>query len=151
MTKRNLIIVDLDGTICDEMWRNSLAREKQWDEYHEGLVDDPPFGDTTRLVAAIFDAVQDVRIIGVTSRPEKWRQRTAEWLINHNVPLDLVLMRPNSDLRPAAEVKIDLMAAEFGDDWPDQVWFAMDDNQSVVKAFENKGVTTFMVSARSGE
>ena len=151
MTKRNLVLVDLDGTISDETWRNDLARDKRWEEYHEGLGDDPPFTDTIRLVRALFDAQDDVRLIGVTARPEKWRQRTAEWLIEQDVPLDLVLMRPNSDLRPAGEVKIDLLVAEFGDDWADQVWFAMDDNQHVVKALENKNVTVFSVSARSGK
>ena len=151
MTKRNLVIVDLDGTISDETWRNNLAREKQWGDYHEGLGDDEPFVDVIRLIRQLFDSMDNISLIGVTGRPEKWRQRTGEWLINQDVPLDLILMRPNNDLRPASEVKMDLMREQFGDDWADQVWFVMDDNQHVIKAFEQKGVTSFLVSARSGK
>lgn len=103
-------IVDVDGTLCDvssitylvDPERNNGKRD--FDKFHEMSAGCPPIEQT-------IDDLQQVRtdenvvIIALTGRQEKFRYLTSWWLQTHDVPYDMLLMRPNGDFRADTIVK----------------------------------------------
>jgi hypothetical protein len=100
MTDR-IIFVDIDHTLAYSAWRDGM--QDDWDVYHSLSEHDNP-------VIAMINLISSLRfagwyIIGVTGRPEKWRQMTLLWCIRYNVMIDLLMMRADDDFRPTAEFK----------------------------------------------
>jgi len=146
--QRNIILVDLDDTVSAS-WRREHLIADSWDAFHADLVNDEPIWDIVRLINCISDAGSTV-IIGLTARPEKWRRITQDWLLKHGVNLDDLLMRPDEDYRPSAQVKVDLVAEMCGgaDAIKDKIALVIDDRDDVLKAFAALGVTTLHINAR---
>lgn len=78
----DIIVCDLDGTLCDIRHRQHLAQAGAWDEFHDGLEQDTP----RRGVAALLSACcvhGKPQIVFLTGRPEQYRTRTAVWIETH--------------------------------------------------------------------
>lgn len=144
---RKLILVDLDHTISDAFHRDEMIGVTDWDTYHSRLIEDDPCHDFLDLLQS-FNGL--FKIVGLTSRPEKWRSLTMKWLAGHKVMLDDIWMRPNHDYRPAHEVKLSLCREKIGDDWKDRILFLIDDNEKVVAAFREEGVGCLQVFNKRG-
>ena len=149
---RRTILVDLDDT-CSAAHRREHLIADSWDAFHADLANDEPIFDMVRLLQAIPSAEggDGIVIVGATARPEKWRQATIEWLARHNVPLDVVLMRPADDFRKSSEVKVDMACAHFGcgpDELKEHILMVIDDNEHIIKAFAGLGVTALQIYAR---
>lgn len=143
---RKTILVDIDHTISNSFWRDSMMGNRDWDAYHSASVDDKPIPDTIDMLCAL--QVQGYKIIGITARPEKWRDLTMKWLIRHLVCMDELLMRPDDSFRPAPEIKMELVAKRFGDNLCEEVAFIMDDRDDIATAFKGCGITVLQVHAR---
>jgi hypothetical protein len=117
-----------------------------WDEYHCGLVDDPPAIDVVGIVNALYASAYN--IVGLTARPERWRRHTNEWLIKHNVMIEDVLMRPNEDYSIAPESKMKLVEKRFGVDFQNEVAVLLDDRDDICDLFRARGITVMRVSNR---
>lgn len=147
---KRVVICDVDNTIANVAWRESYIAEG-WDVYHALATNDKPFEDIVNLLKALDQA--SYYIIGVTSRPEKWRKLTMEWLIKYEIPMHDLWMRPPDDFRGAHELKIDLINRNMKDP-TSQISFVLEDREDVVSAFRALGITTLQVSAHdrcSGE
>lgn len=160
MTDRRFIVVDLDDTVCQSWRREHLIESGGWDDFHADLVNDEPIADMARLIRLLSwanayksggpDNYEPSPVIALTARPERWRAATLAWLAKHDVPVDIVLMRPIQDYRKSPEVKIALLAEFFGavEAIKDNVAMVIDDREDVCKAFAGLGVTTLLIYAR---
>ena len=148
-----IIVVDLDGTLCDSAHRDHFAKAKQWEEFHQAAKDDRPREDVAFFlrILARRSILDEILLVACTGRNEKYRQPTLEWLIKHDLAVfDTLLMRPDGDWRPDVEMKPALLA-EFvergaivsGD--KAEVAFILEDRDKVVEAWRNLGYCCWQV------
>lgn len=146
------VLFDIDHTLSDANWRNHMLPAcyalggTWWDDYHRASGVDSPCDDVIQLVNNFRHC--DHPVIGITARPGKFRTLTRNWLQMHKVNLDELLMRPDEDFRPSAELKLALARERFGERISDEVLFIIDDHPEVVKAFQAAGVTALQVHGR---
>lgn len=141
-----VIIVDLDGTLCDHNHRVHLAQAGQWDEYHFGIPDDPPNSDVVSLVNYLAEKYY---ILVVTGRMEYCRNMTTKWLLKHNVIVDEIIMRPNDDYSKAKDLKIKLLEEYFGskENVISNVEVVLEDTDNVVGELRSYGLNVWQVRA----
>ena len=146
---KDIILIDIDHTLTDAFWRDEMIGIAPWDVYHtEGIHDDPAH-DMIKLLSLVDGS--DIKFVGLTSRPEKFRQLTMEWMVKNNVMiLDDILMRPNNNFKPAHEVKIFLCEETYGPEWQNRILCLIDDNDRVIEAFRGQGVTCLQIYNRRG-
>ena len=147
MPKKHIVLVDIDHTISNAARRDELIKDinTDWDEYHAAAIDDEPVTAIADIIKALY--LDSYRIIGLTARPRKWEGLTTTWCARHHIPVEHFLMREDDDYRPAAELKVALAKAHFGDALPDVVALVLDDRADVLERFAALGVTTLKVTA----
>ena len=123
-----LFVIDMDGTLCNAKHREHLAQAKCWDEFHAGLADDEPNQDVLYFLQMLMK--QEHSFIFLTGRNEAYRNQTVQWLIKHDVYADDLLMRPDGNFQPDAEIKPYLLRQ-----WLD---YAGSDSTSVVAILEDR-------------
>jgi phosphoglycolate phosphatase-like HAD superfamily hydrolase len=141
---RDIIVVDLDGTLCNCEHRVHLAREKKWDEFHSLLSRDKINVGAAAAIIAL--AAAKLNPIIVTGRPEKFKEQTVEWLQRYHVAwfFSQIIMRPDNDFSPDAELKLRLV-----EPFKDQILLALEDRDRVVSAFRKAGIQTWQVQEGS--
>lgn len=112
-----LAVIDLDGTLFDERHRNHLAKEGNWDNYHQAHKHDKVFEEMLDFVQKLHVTHE---IIFLTGRTENHRESSVKQLANLKIHSHDFIMRQVDDLRPSAEYKskamqsiIDEMAEEY--------------------------------------
>lgn len=146
---KNIILVDIDHTVSDAFWRDPMIGVASWDLYHAESINDEPAQDMVDLIKTMI-ANTCFEFYGLTSRPEKFRNLTTQWLLKNNIAFNDLLMRPNDDFRPAGDVKLTLCEKHFGVEWRDKVLMMIDDNDKVIEAFKGEGITCLQVFNRRG-
>ena len=148
MIRRSTILVDLDHTIFASWPRDGLiGGEGGWDAYHAASVDDDVIDDVAHLVNSLWKS--GWKIIGLTARPEKWRNISMQKLVRHEVAMDELLMRPDEAFHPAPEIKVQLAQERFpGETLKQNVAFLLEDRADVCEAFHALGITTLQVKGR---
>ncbi len=106
------VIFGLDGTLADTTHRVHLAQAGDWLAYRAGELDDTPIPDVADFLR---DIQGSVRTLVVTSREEKSRQDTLEWLNRHHLYPDQLDMRPRGNRMRVPELKSFLLHERFGD------------------------------------
>jgi phosphoglycolate phosphatase-like HAD superfamily hydrolase len=153
MKKRNVVLFDLDHTLMDASRRDHMIPEAmhtgRWDAYHASSAEDEMALDAVELLEAMHYA--GYNIIGLTARPEKWRTISEERLKKANIwhLFDDLLMRPDDEYRPSAQLKIELAERRFGSEISESVLFIIDDHPEVCDAFQKAGVTALQIKGRS--
>jgi FMN phosphatase YigB (HAD superfamily) len=136
------VIFDIDGTIADCSHRIQFAQTKQWEEFHKRCLEDPVIVNVADLMCSCnFYS----RVILLTGRPEKYRHLTKEWLSTTKLELfyEELIMRPDDDWAPDHQMKINALERKFGskENVLKNVWFVVDDRESVVEGLRNYGLT----------
>lgn len=134
------LVTDIDHTLCQAYRRVHL--EGDWDRYNADAINDDPVHDTIALVRALKKA--GWRIVALTARPEKWREITLKWLVTNQVPVDILMMRPNNNFDPSPKVKIDALKKIQTKSKSNIL--AIDDRLDVIEAFREAGITALHVS-----
>jgi len=144
-----IVVVDLDGTLCDSAHREHLARAKQWDEFHCLLGEDKPNKAVAKLLLTLMNMPEGPVVVGLTGRNERYRLMTLRWLDKHGLALDDLLMRPDDNYQSDHELKPQML-----DDWltaqeltRSDVWFILEDREKVVEAWRNLGHECWQVRA----
>ena len=146
---KNIVLVDIDHTLSDAFVRDPMIGNVPWDDYHAQSIDDDPVHEMGTIVRALM--IQRLTIVGLTGRPEKWRDLTIKWLIKHDLPLDDLLMRPDEDYRKAGLVKLDLVKKTYGENWHGKVLCIIDDNDGVIETFRGENVACLQIFNRRGK
>lgn len=136
---QRVVVVDLDGTLCNSAHREHLASAKLWDEFHSLMRDDLAHQDVAEMVRMLDG--NNVYVYALTGRPEKYREQTMDWLLQNDIPVDHLSMRPNHDWSSDAVVKPKMLeeALDGANLTKDNVWFILDDREKVVEAWRNAG------------
>jgi len=136
------VLLDLDHTIANSFWRDSMIGTESWDVYHEASKDDKPFQNIARLINSL--ASMSYVIIGITGRNEKFRQLTTKWLLEHRIDVDELLMRPDGNFEKNGIVKMALVEERFKNNYKN-IQFLIDDNEDTILSFHKLGITTLQV------
>jgi phosphoglycolate phosphatase-like HAD superfamily hydrolase len=131
-----IIITDIDGTLAQSSWRDNL--KGNWEEYHAASKDDQP---NKAMVELLNELSEGIRIVCITTRPERWRGLTNKWLIRHWIKIPEMIMRPNDDFRPSPALKAAL-AETYHLCSKDQKVLAFDDRADVRAAYRALGFFT---------
>lgn len=137
-----IILIDLDHTVSNAFWRDSMIGTVPWDEYHWNLRFDKPFKNVVNLINALSNS--GYNIMGITGRNEKHRQLTVSWLVQNKVDIDEILMRPDNDYTKNGELKVKLVKERFKEDYRN-IHFLVDDNEDAILAFMAIGIATLQI------
>lgn len=140
---KNIIICDIDGTLCTDEHRNHLLQQepRRWDEYFDLCHLDPPVPAVVECLKAMYH--QDYEIHLMTARVDTVMDKTMKWLEDHDIRYSTIRFRP-ADSRVQDNVLKTMWANELGG--PDRVLFVLEDRQRVVDAWRSAGYTCFQVA-----
>lgn len=141
---KNIIICDIDGTLCTDEHRNHLLADpnnRKWDEYFDLCHLDPPVEAVIKCIQSMYAQGFDIHLM--TARVDTVRMKTLDWLANHQVPYHSITFRP-AESRVQDNVLKTMWAHELGG--PDRVLFVLEDRQRVVDAWRQAGYTCFQVA-----
>lgn len=133
--KPSAILVDVDGTISIRNGRGPF-------EWHL-LSSDVPFLAVTGLINDLVSLGQ--LVIFVSSREERLRPQTLEFIEKHIHGSHLLLMRPNGDSRPDDVIKREIFLNQISENF--NIRFVLEDRDQVVKLWRTEfGLPTFQVN-----
>ena len=141
------IIFDLDGTLALIDKRRALATKENgklnWDEFFKPQniqLDEPnvPIIETFKALKA-----QGYEMLIFSGRDEISRNETLDWLTNHGVYPDMLLMRLRGSHTPDDILKKSWLDMVGG---ADEVFCVFDDRDKVVKMWRDNGITCCQVN-----
>ncbi|MGC8480437.1 MAG: hypothetical protein ACP5PJ_02725 [Acidimicrobiales bacterium] len=134
---KKAIVCDIDGVLADATHRQHLVTTSnpQWREFFEGCGDDPLIPSTRLLLMAVESS--HVKIL-LTARPLYVMTTTMEWLDQHDVPWDVLIMRDHGNYDSARNFKADEVDRIRAHGLDPQ--FALEDDPRNVEMFVSKGV-----------
>ena len=143
---RQIVIVDLDGTLADGRHREHFVSgdgPKDWASYFAACGEDGYIDIVFRWVKELS---KDYTILLVSGRPDNWWRDTAVWFMKaswegYDLRLDHVFMRSSGDKRPDTQVKSDIL--KFIP--KEKVFLVIDDRPSVVKVWRESGLRVIAV------
>lgn len=156
----DILICDLDGTLCDIASREHLAQQGMWDEFHANLSNDPPRLAVLSFLQALSgehpDHVAAPQIHFLTGRPEEHRAATVEWLedqgLSEGEEYASLIMRPKEDWRSdhllKAELLEDLLKPMYPEGGLEEAklrTLILDDRDKVVAHFRDLGYECWQV------
>lgn len=132
---RDLVIFDFDGTLCDtdpivHLWGD-------WDAFHAATFDCPPREGVLELAKRMQLIA---KVVVVTGKPERFRQKMTNWLSFRGVQPDEILMRPEGSMDSDAELKPILLDKWYGPSWKDDTICVIEDRDKMVDAWRALGV-----------
>jgi hypothetical protein len=142
------IFIDIDHTLANSFWRDSMVGTVPWDDYHYASKFDKPFKEMINLINIL--SMNGYTIIGLTGRTEKHRQLTLDWLLKNDVILDGLLMRPDDLFLKNADMKVQLVK-EYLKNQLNLIAFIIDDNEDTILAFNALGISTLQIRNISTE
>lgn len=135
MSRRQAVIVDLDGTIADKGDRSPF----DWSKVGE----DTPIEPIVDLVDIFGN--QDYWIVYVSGRSDECRDATLKWIDNIGIRYHgYLFMRREGDYRLDTEVKEEIYRDYIEGRW--DVKYVLDDRNSVVKMWRSLGLTVLQVA-----
>ena len=147
---KDVVVVDLDGTLYDSTNREPLAETKQWEEFHRRSIEDPPNMAVLQTLYALDALGPEITIIACTGRNDAHRKITDDWLMKHEVPVQEVLMRPEGNFASDAEIKVALLEEWIGENRPglalvEAVLLVLEDRDKMVEAWRDLGLDCWQV------
>jgi beta-phosphoglucomutase-like phosphatase (HAD superfamily) len=146
--KPTAVIWDLDGTLANDQARAHFVevergKKRDWTSYFDAIDTDPPIAASMEVLCALH--ARGLRIILLTGRPEYTRAKTERWLqANGLTEYDQLLMRPEGELRPAGEFKVDELA-RLRERY--ELLCAFEDRIDVAENLRRAGVPVFLYGA----
>ena len=142
---KNIIVVDIDGTIADISHRVHHLNNKpiDWDAFYSECDKDRPIVNVIEIIRKLMEIYV---IIFATGRSEDERAITSAWLLK-NVPFlqtFTLLMRKSGDHRSDTVVKPESLS-EYGLN-PENVAFILEDRNKVVNKWRELGYTCLQVA-----
>lgn len=141
---KNIVIVDLDGTIALIDHRRHLVEgdSNRWDEFYEACDKDEPNQPVIETIFALSQ--QNFEIWIFSGRSDVVKNKTELWLRANSVAYDKLFMRPDGDYTPDQELKREWL--ESRPKILERVQMVIDDRQKVVDMWRDMGLTCFQVA-----
>lgn len=152
---KDIIIFDLDGTICNVEHRRKfiVSKPKNWDAWNKGLSADKPHLPVRFIFECISNMIRpyaDTTVAFVSGRSEKYRDETIHWLnLNGfgNYTSNLYMRKAN-DSRNDAIIKSEI-ADEIEKEY--NIFCVFEDRKRVVDMWVNRGIFVFDVGQGKGD
>lgn len=130
-----LAVFDLDGVVADVRHRLHYLdrRPKNWARFFAAADRDPPLAEGVDLAR---EYAKSHVLVWLTGRPERLRRLTVDWLARHDLPTELLVMRPNGDRRPSRDFKAAQLATLAVEA---EVSIVVDDDPEVVARLRERG------------
>jgi hypothetical protein len=129
------ILVDIDGTLAHMGDRSPYDGTRVGEDTVDEVV--------KALVQQQYDAL--CVVIVFSARDSRYRDVTYRWLVENEVPFDMLVMRDEGDTRNDAIVKDEMFEAKVAGKY--NVRFILDDRNRVVDMWRAKGIKTLQVAA----
>jgi hypothetical protein len=140
---KSTIIFDIDGVIADNTDRlYELKKDRHtdpnwfpdWGKFytHEMLLTDPEIPGVPEMVRSLYP---HYRIVLLSNRFETNRPPTEQWLEEHNVPYDELLLRSGDHYNDSKGNHLDRLLAEG-----ENILWAIDDDPYHKDVFESRGI-----------
>ena len=151
--KDSWIIFDLDGTLADIENRRKLSvkanGKMDWDIFFSSrLVEtDEPKESVIEMARVLSNAGHKIAILSGRSKATK--QVTMDWLDKHEVPFDVLKLRPTSHpwkFMPDDKLKQGWLDDLWPDDKKDNIVCVFDDRDKVFQMWRENGLNCFQVS-----
>lgn len=137
---KKAIIVDLDGTLCNNEKRQHFMERtpKDWKGFYDGIRNDS-VNEWCKNIINHYYSPQECSIILLSGRPDNYGAVTVGWLINNLIQYTYLFMRKEGDFREDYVVKQELYDNEIKDKF--DVLFCVDDRKQVVDMWRRNGLT----------
>jgi len=151
--KDSWIIFDLDGTLADIENRRKLSvkanGKMDWDIFFSSrLVEtDEPKESVIEMARVLSNAGHKIAILSGRSKATK--QVTMDWLDKHEVPFNVLKLRPTSHpwkFMPDDKLKQGWLDDLWPDDKKDNIVCVFDDRDKVVQMWRENGLNCFQVA-----
>lgn len=126
------IVIDTDGT---------TAHHNRSPYDYARCYTDSPDPHMQELLPTLFE---HYTIIGMSGRPDTWRDMTIDWYDESGIPFDLFYMRKAEDKRNDADVKQEMVDLYIRGKYNVLMWF--DDRDRVVRRLRKLGIKTSQVA-----
>ena len=149
--KKNIILVDLDGTLCNPEQRLPFISEGRWEDFRIAIIDDPPYEDVVFFLKKLSGkrSVQDCFVILLTGCPDRYESDVWDWLYKNKLVgyIDHVIMRPEGNNDRSYDMKTMMLDRFFGtrENWVKRTIIMLENRESVVKAFREIGINVWQV------
>ena len=149
--KKSIVIFDLDGTLALIELRREISigddGKRDWDVFFDPKMislDDPniPVVEMARLFRN-----NGFFIVILSGRSKATKDATKDWLKKHDVPFDVLKMRPTSKkwhFMKDSDLKKHWLDDLFPD--KDNIFAVFDDRNQVVDMWRDNGLTVFQVA-----
>ena len=129
-------VFDIDGVLADVRHRlhHIESGRRDWDGFFASVSNDPALAEGCQ--AALQAVASGLTLIYLTGRPERCRPDTLQWLGAHGLPEGELIMRRDSDRRPARVLKVEALRRIAS---RAQVAYLVDDDAEVVAAAADAG------------
>ena len=129
-------VFDIDGVLADVRHRlhHIESGRRDWDGFFASAPEDPALADGCQ--AALQAVASGLTLVYLTGRPERCRVDTVQWLSAQGLPEGELIMRRDSDRRPARVLKVDALRRIASQA---HVAYLVDDDAQVVAAAEDAG------------
>lgn len=136
---RSAVIVDLDGTLCNvsTILHFVEGEEKDFHAFHAASAWCPPDDHVAAAVRTAHDAGEGILV--VTGREFIWRDLTLDWLRDHDLPYDELVMRISGDYRPDHVIKAEMLDDLLARGWA--VADAWEDQDDIAELWESRGIS----------
>ncbi|GGM27530.1 hypothetical protein GCM10007977_030950 [Dactylosporangium sucinum] len=131
----SIAVFDIDGVVADVRHRlhHLDHRPKNWSRFFAAAGRDPALA--TGVTLAREYAASHV-LVWLTGRPEHLRTVTTDWLHRHELPAELLFMRPSTDRRPSRDFKAGQLA-RLARESPIEI--VVDDDPEVIAKLQGLG------------
>ena len=136
---RNIVIVDIDGTVADCTHRQHFVQnvqKKDWKGFFSQLHLDTPRKEVYEDACEVARE-NDAEIVFVSARPEDYREGTERWLRDNKMDYIALVMRRKGDSRPDTDVKRDIYNRYLKQY---DVVKVFDDRPAVIRMWEAEGL-----------
>ena len=152
MKNKKTVIFDLDGTLADITSRRAISTKPNgkidWDIFFDPMNIDLDEPNIPVIKMAQMLHLQGFKIVIFSGRSKATKGRTIDWLDKHDVPFDLLKMRPTD--KDWHFMKDSLLKSiwlkELFDNPTEEIFAVFDDRNQVVDMWRRNGLQVFQVA-----
>ena len=144
---KDLVIVDLDGTLSDPEHRRHLVKgpNKNWNLFLDLAADDNVKPFTKSVVIALHERGYEIQIL--SGRHRKYSEMSEEWLQFHEIPYDYIDLPRGGESSHTQDyiLKGDWLDSK-GHIFEDRIACCIDDRDQVVNMWRKRGLVCWQVA-----